>query len=141
MTRRAIAPVVAACFFSAVGSSYLLAADIVPLTGRPAKGSVTAIDAQFVTYKDESGAEVKVSVKELAAVDLGGKVAAPVPGYDEVELTDGTLFRVAEFRLKGKDVLMRPGGPSRRRRSRRRPCSTGCGRRTTAAGGPSGGGR
>ena len=105
MTVRAVAT---ACFFFAAGSSSLRAADIVPLAGKPSKGTVTGIDAQFVSYKDDTGMEQKVPVKELAAVDLGNKVVAPSGAYDEVELTDGSLFRVSDFRIKGKAVLIKP---------------------------------
>ncbi len=106
MTRRLRAALLA-CFVSAAGSSYLQSADIVPLDGKPVKGTVTGVDAQFVSYKDESGAAAKVGVKTLAAVDLGGKVA-PATAFDEVELTDGTLLRVAEFKVQGKTVLLKP---------------------------------
>jgi hypothetical protein len=106
MTRR-LRVALLACFVSAAGSSYLQAADIVPLDGKPVKGTVTGVDAQFVSYKDESGAAAKVGVKSLAAVDLGGKVA-PATAFDEVELTDGTLLRVAEFKVQGKTVLLKP---------------------------------
>jgi hypothetical protein len=59
MTRR-LRTALLACFVSAAGSSYLQAADIVPLDGKPVKGTVTGVDAQFVGYKDESGAAAKV---------------------------------------------------------------------------------
>jgi hypothetical protein len=107
MTRRLVRSALAACFIFAGGSSVTLGADIVPLDGKPVKGTITGVDAQFVSYKDEAGNAAKVPVKDLAAVDLGGKVAAASGTYDEVELTDGSLFRVAEFKTTGKSVQLK----------------------------------
>jgi hypothetical protein len=104
MTHRTLIPTALTCFFVAVGSSTLQAAEIVPLSGKPVKGTVTAISPQFVSYKDESGATVQVPVKELAWIDLGGKVTSPPAASDEMELTDGSLFRLSEFKVKGKNI-------------------------------------
>ena len=107
MTRRFPRFALLACFIFTAESSYSLAADIVPLEGKPLKGTVTGVDAQFVSYKDESGMAAKVPVKDLASVDLGGKIGTATGAFDEVELTDGTLFRVVEFKVNGKNVQLK----------------------------------
>jgi hypothetical protein len=108
MTNRFIRLVRLTCFIFAAGSSVLCAADIVPLDGKPLRGTITGVDAQFVSYKDEGGTAAKIPVKDLAAVDLGGKIAGATTTYDEVELTDGTLFRISDFKVKGKTIQLKP---------------------------------
>jgi len=91
----------AALFASALAGN---AADISPLAGKPIKGTVVALDAIHLTIKDADGKELKIPVKEMASVDLGGKPLnlAEKP-FDEIELIDGSILRVApgSFKLKG----------------------------------------
>ncbi len=91
-------------------ASLLRAAEIVPLSGKPVRGTVVGVDAQFVTFKDEASAELKVPIKEMSSIELGAKV--PVLGdkpYDEIELTDGSLFRTAPGTAKFKLDKVEPG--------------------------------
>jgi hypothetical protein len=85
-------------------------AELVTLTGKKSAGTLVAVTADLITFKDESGAELKVPVKELSAVDLGNKVVAPAKDarYDEVELTDGSVLRVSGLKLKDKKVEVVP---------------------------------
>jgi len=88
----------------------LPAAEIVPLSGKPVRGTVVGVDAQFVTFKDEANAELKLPIKEMSAIELGAKV--PVLGdkpYDEIELTDGSLLRTAPGTAKFKLKKVEPG--------------------------------
>lgn len=80
------------------------AADLVPLAGTPTGGTLVAIDAQFVTFKTDSGTVVKMPVKDVAAVDLKNKPLPPEPKFDEIELTDGSVLRVSAVQIKGKAV-------------------------------------
>lgn len=85
------------------------AAELTTLAGAKAVGTLIQVDAQFVTFhEDGRAAPTKYAVKELAAVDLKNKIATPVAGtkYDEIELTDGSLLRGTEFRIRGKAVLL-----------------------------------
>ena len=91
----------------------LPAAEIVPLTGKPIRGTIVGVDAQFVTFKDEASAEFKLPIKEMSAVELGAKV--PVLGdkpFDEIELTDGSLIRTAPGAAKFKLASIEPGSLS-----------------------------
>jgi len=68
-------------------------AEAVLLTGKSIKGAFVAIDPQFVTIKPEGEAAIKIGLKELAAVNLGGKLLDLKPlNYDQIELTDGSLL-------------------------------------------------
>jgi hypothetical protein len=82
------------------------AADLVTLTGKKTAGTLVAVTPQFVEFEPVAGAAVKVGVKELAAVDLKNKVVPPGAGakFDEVELTDGSIIRATELKVKGKKV-------------------------------------
>ena len=102
-----------ACCASALGSSALVAADVIQLDNKPPlKGEVVGIDAASVKLKGADGKETLVPVKGLAEVKLGNAVVAPAPGtkYDEVELTDGTVLRVAHegttFKKGEKESLL-----------------------------------
>jgi len=88
----------------------LSAADIVPLAGKPLKGTIVGVDPLFVTFKDEANAEQKISVKEMSSVELGAKAPAltDVP-HDEIELTDGSLLRTAPGVAKFKRKTIEPG--------------------------------
>src|SRR5436305_15007839 len=81
------------------------AADLGPLAGTPMSGKLVAIDAQFVTFKSDAGAVVKMPVKDLAAVDLKNKLLPAAAKFDEVELTDGSVIRVSAVQIKGKAVV------------------------------------
>lgn len=82
-------------------------AELTTLAGTKAVGTLTQVDAQSVMFhEDGRPAPTKFAVKELAAIDLKNKVAAPPAGakYDEVELTDGSLLRGTDLRIKGRAV-------------------------------------
>lgn len=95
MTTRHLLPL-ACCIFLA-GSSLSVAADIVQLDGKTVQGTVVGVEGDSLLLKGGDGTPVKVSVKTLAEVNLGNKVVVPLPGevFDEIELTDGSLLRVA----------------------------------------------
>lgn len=88
----------------------LAAAEIVPLSGKPIKGTIVGVDPQFLTYKDEANAEVKIPIKEMSAVELGPKPPTLTDAaYDEIELTDGSLIRTAPGSAKFKLKKIEPG--------------------------------
>lgn len=100
-----------ACCISAAGSSALWAADIVTLDGKTAQGTVMAVTGETLTYKGADGQPVNVPVKALAEVRLGNKpLPAPAAAHDEIELTDGSLLKVANtgVRLKAKAFTLTP---------------------------------
>jgi hypothetical protein len=81
--------------------------DLTTNAGKKMSGKLVAIDAQGVTF---STADAKVTVpgKDLVLIDLGQKIA-PLPKAEpgralahEIELTDGSTFRVGKYSLKGK---------------------------------------
>lgn len=76
------------------------------LTGKVHKGDLVAVDAQAVTFKEAGGATIKVPVKEVQVIDLGNKAVALSDSVkrDEVELTDGSVIAISQFRIKGKAV-------------------------------------
>jgi hypothetical protein len=82
-------------------------AELVTLAGVKTTGTLVAVGAEVVEFKEDgSGVTARVPVKEIAVVDLGNKVAAPAQGakHDEIELTDGSVLRLAGVKLKGKKV-------------------------------------
>lgn len=86
------------------------AAEIVPLSGKPIKGALVGVDPQFLTYKDDANAEVKIPIKELSAVELGPKAPTLADvAYDEIELTDGSVLRTAPGAAKFKLKKIEPG--------------------------------
>ena len=90
------------------------AAEIVPLAGKPIKGTILGVDPLFVTYKDDANAEVKIPVKDMSSVELGPKAPTLAEvAYDEIELTDGSLLRTvpgsAKFKLKKIEPGSLPG--------------------------------
>jgi hypothetical protein len=102
LTRLAAALVLGLCLGLAARS-----AELVTLAGKKASGTLVSVDPQAVGFQEDgSGTVAKVPVKEVAAVDLKNKVVAPAKDarYDEVELTDGSVLRVAGVKLKGKKV-------------------------------------
>ena len=95
-------------------SPVVSAAEIVPLAGKPIKGTILGVDSLFVTYKDDANAEVKIPVKEMSSVELGPKAPSLAEvAYDEIELTDGSLLRTvpgsAKFKLKKIEPGSLPG--------------------------------
>ena len=95
-------------------SPVVSAAEIVPLAGKPIKGTILGVDSLFVTYKDDANAEVKIPVKEMSSVELGPKAPTLAEvAYDEIELTDGSLLRTvpgsAKFKLKKIEPGSLPG--------------------------------
>ena len=83
-------------------------ADLVTLAGKKSPGTLVSVDPQVVGFQEDgAGTVAKVSVKEVAVVDLKNAVVAPAKGtrYDEVELTDGSVLRIASFQVKGKLVM------------------------------------
>src|SRR4051794_26858151 len=74
--------------------------DLTTLTGKRLTGKFVSVDAKGVVFHTDAG-DVPVAAKELSAIDLGNKVAPPADAkYDEVELTDGSVFRCAKFAIK-----------------------------------------
>ena len=55
----------AALLFALAAAPLLPAAEIIPLSGKPVRGTVTGVDAQFVTFKDEANAEFKAIMIKL----------------------------------------------------------------------------
>lgn len=90
-------------------------ADLVTLAGKKSVGTLVQVDKDFVTFKDDGGATLKVSVKEVSAVELKNKVVAPATGakFDEVELTDGSVILTSTFLVKARKVELGflPGPP------------------------------
>ena len=80
-------------FLSASG--FASAADLTMLSGKKYTGTPTQFENGILTIKLETET-VSVSAKEILSLDLGGK-ALPTSGikFDEVVLTDGSIFRVA----------------------------------------------
>ncbi len=89
-------PLTLACCIFLAGSSVSLAADLVSLDGKTVKGDVLGVTGDSLVYKGADGQEAKLSVKTLAEVRLGNK-ALPLgtAPYDEIELTDGSVLKVA----------------------------------------------
>jgi hypothetical protein len=81
------------------------AADLSTLTGKKYKGELKRVDANLLTFDAEIG-QVAVPLKDLFVLDFGRTAAAPAAGakYDELELTDGSVFRSTGIKIKGKAV-------------------------------------
>lgn len=89
-------PLTLACCILLAGSSVSIAADLVTLDGKTVKGDVLAVDGESLTYKGADGQPAKIPVKTLAEVRLGNKaIPLGTAPYDEIELTDGSLLKVA----------------------------------------------
>jgi hypothetical protein len=85
--------------------------DLTTSGGKRITGKLVAVDAQGVTFSSGE-ASAKVAAKDIVVVDFQHPVV-PVPKdkdsgrelkVTEVELTDGSTFRLAKFVLKGKKV-------------------------------------
>lgn len=92
-------------------ASSACADDLTTNGGKKLSGKLVAIDAQGVTFVSNE-TRVTVPGKEIVLIDLGNKVA-PIPKNKEgtgpektveVELTDGSMFRVGKFLIKGRKV-------------------------------------
>jgi hypothetical protein len=96
-------------------SAYASADSLTTTGGKKLLGKLVAVDAQGVTLLTTEGTSVKVPAKEIHLVDLGHPIA-PLPKetrYHEIELTDGSTFRITKFAIKGKNVVadLLPGPP------------------------------
>lgn len=82
------------------------AADSLTTTsGKKLTGKLVSVDGQGVTFDNGQGA-VKVPGKDILLIDLGHPITEPAKGakYNELELTDGSTFRIGKFAIKGKKV-------------------------------------
>ncbi|MBP3955135.1 NPCBM/NEW2 domain-containing protein [Gemmata sp. G18] len=84
--------------------------DVTTSAGKKLNGKLVAVDAQGVMFAvGESKAQIPA--RDIVVVDLGNKVA-PVPKdvttFSEIELTDGSTFRVVKFSLKDKQFEADP---------------------------------
>jgi hypothetical protein len=82
--------------------------DVTTTAGKKLSGKLVAVDAESVTFAIGDG-KVPIPARDVVVVDLGN-AAPPKEGgtFSEVELTDGSTFRVARFALKGKSVEADP---------------------------------
>jgi hypothetical protein len=107
---RFTSPPVLAALLLAVSAS---AADISTLSGKKYKGDVSSITPEVITFRTDVG-QVGVAVKEMFLVDFGSKPASP-DRFDEIELTDGSVVRCSQFRIKNKaaeaELLAAKDGP------------------------------
>jgi hypothetical protein len=79
--------------------------DLTTNGGKKLSGKLVAIDTQGVTFTTGES-RVTVSGKDLVLVDLGNKIA-PVTKetkVNEIELTDGSTFRVGPYSVKGRKI-------------------------------------
>ncbi|MBN9118235.1 MAG: NPCBM/NEW2 domain-containing protein [Planctomycetes bacterium] len=103
-TRRAATLVLCALAVALV-TTEAPADDVTTTAGKKISGKLVGVDAQGITF-GTSDAKVPIAARDIVLVDFGNK-PAPVPKdatYSEVELTDGSTFRVAKFALKGKKI-------------------------------------
>jgi NPCBM/NEW2 domain len=79
--------------------------DLTTSSGKKLSGKLVAIDAQGVSFST-GDAKVDVSGKDIVLIDLGHKIAAPAKDakFHEIELTDGSVFRVAKYAVKGRKI-------------------------------------
>lgn len=94
-----------ACLVGAVVlSAPARADDITTSAGKKLTGKLVAVEADNVTFAvGESKAQIPA--RDIVVIDLGNKVALlpkDVTTFSEIELTDGSTFRVARFALKDK---------------------------------------
>jgi hypothetical protein len=112
-TRRAT--LAAGLFALALCGTGTRADDLTTTAGKKITGKLVAVTAEGVVFST-GDAKVTVPGRDIVLVDLGGKVEPPPAGatYSEIELTDGSSFRVAKFAIKGKkfetEVLAGPKG-------------------------------
>jgi RNase P/RNase MRP subunit p29 len=85
--------------------SSVQADDLTTGGGKKLTGKLISIDAQGATFL-AGEAKALVPGKEIVVIDLGRKVA-PIPKdvkANEIELTDGSTFRIGKFLIKGRKV-------------------------------------
>lgn len=90
--------------------------DVTTGGGKKLTGKLVGVDAENVTLAIGDG-KVAIPARDIVVVDLGNKVSLlpkDVTTFSEIELTDGSTFRVAKFVLKGKqleaDLIAGPEG-------------------------------
>jgi len=97
-----------------VFAPFAAAAEIRTLTGQKLTGDLVAIDSKQIVLKTATG-EVATPIKQILTVDLQSPAGPAVPKFMEVELTDGTLLRCDDVKIKGKTVVLTlagvPAGP------------------------------
>ena len=86
--------------------------DVTTTAGKKLNGTLVSVDKDGVTFRTKD-ATVTIPARDIVLVDLGKVAPAPPKGatYCEIELTDGSTFRVAEYTLNGKkfDTQLLPG--------------------------------
>jgi NPCBM/NEW2 domain len=92
--------------FVLFASSILSAADVTDLNNKILRGQIVGLTADTLSIKDDGGAVVKLPLKSLATVDVGNKLAVLPMAYDEVELTDGSILRLQDFKIQGKKIVL-----------------------------------
>ena len=77
--------------------------DVTTTAGKKINGKLVGVDAQGITFST-TDAKVPIQARDIVLVDFGNKQIPPPKDatYSEIELTDGSTFRVASFALKGK---------------------------------------
>jgi hypothetical protein len=101
-TRRVATP--ALCALAVVFLASEVGADDVTTTaGKKINGKLVGVDAQGITFSTP-GAKVPIPARDIVLVDFGNKQIPPPKDatFSEIELTDGSTFRVASFALRGK---------------------------------------
>lgn len=86
-------------------ASAAAADDVTTTAGKKLSGKLVGVDAQGIAFST-GDAKVTIPARDIVLVDFGNK---PVPlakdaTHSEIELTDGSIFRVAKFALKGKNL-------------------------------------
>ncbi|MDY3558358.1 NPCBM/NEW2 domain-containing protein [Gemmata sp. JC673] len=93
--------------------------DLTTAGGKKLTGKLVAVEADNITFAVGDSKAV-IPVRDVVVIDLGNKVG-PLPKdagtFSEIELTDGSTFRVAKFALKEKaftvDQFPAPAGVER----------------------------
>lgn len=111
LTRRASACCAAVALAAALTTAGR-ADDITTTAGKKLNGTIVSVDKDGVTFRTKD-ATVTIPARDIVLVDLGKAAAAPPKDtpYCEIELTDGSTFRVAKYTLSGKkfDTELLPG--------------------------------
>ncbi|HEY1191359.1 MAG TPA: NPCBM/NEW2 domain-containing protein [Gemmata sp.] len=102
---------VAAFVFGLLGLGYCgrdaSADDVTTSAGKKITGELVAVDADSVTIAVGSN-KAQMPTRDLVGITFGNEVA-PLPKdvstFSELELTDGSTFRVSAFALKGKQIV------------------------------------
>jgi hypothetical protein len=90
-----------------LAASHANADKLTTTNGRNISGKLVSVDAQTVTFSTNESSQLKVPGKEIHLIDLGNPIA-PLPKdakYLELELTDGSTFRITKFAIKGKKFV------------------------------------